>query len=202
MAQPGVTALDLDVLRRRALLFKASLPRDDTVGTRVDCRARHRRRELHRFPPGPIAGGAPAQGFVEPPGVARLRLVGERAAERNHLAHLRRSPPRQLPRKHAAEAPANEADLALIAFGKFSEPRLHTLLHAGSWAMVRALLPTVRCITLLRQIGAEWARRSIARGKTGQHDHWMTITTRCQSQQRVGCEERLQFQNAAQFEPQ
>src|SRR6476646_10167035 len=143
MAQPGVTALDLDVLGRRALLFKASLPRDDTVGTRVDCRARHRRRELHRFPPGPVAGGAPAQGFVEPPGVARLRLVGEWAAECDHLAHLRRSPPRQLPRKHAAEAPANEANLALIAFGKFSEPCIDAGLDARAWDMVRGLLHTV-----------------------------------------------------------
>src|SRR5258706_13769747 len=98
MAQPGVTALDLDVLRRRALLFKASLPRDDTVGTRVDCRARHRRRELHRVPPGPIAGGPPAQGFAEPPGVARLRLGGERAAYGNQPAPLRRSPAPQFPR--------------------------------------------------------------------------------------------------------
>ena len=202
MAQPGVTALDLDVLRRGAVLFKASLPRDDTVRTRVDCRARHRWRTLHRFAPGPIVGGAAAQGFVEPPGVACLRLVGKRAAERNHLAHQCRYRPGQFARKDAAEAPSDQADLTLVASGQFREPCIDAGLDAGAWAMIAALFPTVRCITLLRQIGAERARRSIARGKTGQHEDWMTITARRQSQQWVGREERLQLPDSTQLEPQ
>src|SRR6478736_6173275 len=202
MAQPGVTTLDLDVLRRRALLFKASLPRDDTVGAGVDCRARHSRRDLHCFSPRPIAGGAPAQGFVEPPGVARLRLVGERAAERDYLSHQRRRPPRQLARKDTAEAPSNQANLTLITPSELGEPCIHAGFDTGAWTMVRALLPAVRRVTLRPQIGSQRPCRNVARGKTRQHEHRMTVAARRTPQERISREERLQLPNAAHFECQ
>jgi len=108
-------------------------------------------------------------------------------------------------RQRFGRARAESSDSAKVALER--RRRLATLmseagLDAGAWALVAALFPTVRCITLLRQIGAERARRRIARGKTGQHEDWMTITARRQSQQWVGREERLQLPDSTQLEPQ
>ena len=85
--EPRMAALDLDVFRRCALLLAAALPRDNAIATGIDCRARHRRWKLHGFAVGPIIDLTSAQDFVEPPGVARLWLVGEWAAERDHLTY-------------------------------------------------------------------------------------------------------------------
>src|ERR1700746_95931 len=94
-----MAALDLDVFRGGALLFAAALPRDDAIATGIDCRARHRRRKLHGFAVGPVIDLASAQGFVKPPGIARLWLVGERAAERDHLTYQFRRSACRLARK-------------------------------------------------------------------------------------------------------
>src|SRR6476659_1956744 len=197
-----MAALDLDVLRHRALLYETALPRDDAIGAGIKRCARHRRRALHGFAPGPFTNRTPAQGFVEPPGVARLRLVGERAAERDYLSHQRRRPPRQLARKDTAEAPSNQANLTLITPSELGEPCIHAGFDTGAWTMVRALLPAVRRVTLRPQIGSQRPCRNVARGKTRQHEHRMTVAARRTPQERISREERLQLPNAAHFECQ
>src|ERR1700680_1941133 len=102
-----MAALDLDVLRHRALLFETALPSDDAIGAGINRCARHRRRALHGLATRPGIDLASAQGLIESPGVARFRLVGEWTAEVDHLSHQRRRPPRQLARKDTAEAPSN-----------------------------------------------------------------------------------------------
>src|SRR5258708_20859295 len=100
-------ALAAGVLRKRDSRWETGWASDVAMGAGINRCARHRRRALHGFAPGPVTNLTPAQGFVEPRGVARLRLVGERAAERDYLSHQRRRPPRQLARKDTAEAPSN-----------------------------------------------------------------------------------------------
>src|SRR6266852_3172462 len=85
--KPRMAALDLDVLRHWALLFSAALPRDNAIATGVDCRAWHRRGKLHGFAARPVIDPASAQDFVEPPGIARLWVIGERATEGYHLTY-------------------------------------------------------------------------------------------------------------------
>src|SRR4029077_14397580 len=52
--EPRMAALDLDVLRRCALLFATPLPRNNAIAPTIDCRARYRRRKLHGFAVGPV----------------------------------------------------------------------------------------------------------------------------------------------------
>src|ERR1700752_4614525 len=101
-----MAAFDLDVFRRCALLLAAALPRDNAIATGIDCRARPRRRKLQGFAVGPVIDSASAQDFVEPAGVARLWLIGEWAAERNHLTYQARRSPRRLAGKNDTEAPS------------------------------------------------------------------------------------------------
>src|SRR5258706_10238611 len=119
-----MAALDLDVFRRCGLLFAAALPRDNAIATGIDCRARHRRRKLHGFAVGPVIDSASAQDFVEPPGVARLWLVGDPPAQRHHLPHPVRCSPRGPTRKAPPQAPPDQADRPVTPLSTLAQPRL------------------------------------------------------------------------------
>src|SRR5258708_10419570 len=60
VSEPRMAALDLDILRRRALLFATALPRDNAIAPAIDCRARHRRGKLHGFATRPVIDSASA----------------------------------------------------------------------------------------------------------------------------------------------
>src|ERR1700745_910235 len=117
-----MAALDLDVFRRSALLLATALPCNDAVAPGIDCRARYRRWKLHSFAAGPVIDSAFAEDFVEPPGITRLWLIGEWAAERDHLTYQVWRSPHRLARKDAAEAPSDQADLTAISLSKLGEP--------------------------------------------------------------------------------
>src|SRR5258708_10535234 len=72
--KPRMAALDLDVLRRCAVLFAAALPRDNAIATGIDCRARHRRRKLRGGAVGPVIDLSSPPDFIEAPGLARPLL--------------------------------------------------------------------------------------------------------------------------------
>src|SRR6516165_3438659 len=88
-AQAAVTRRHLDVLALRALALAAGLPVRDAVALAVDRGRWDRRRLAQAFHPlGHLAAEVAARRALEParPG-RRPRHVGERAAQRDHLAH-------------------------------------------------------------------------------------------------------------------
>src|SRR6187431_709459 len=117
MSHAAMAAFDLDAFRTRRGLFHATLPGADAVGAAEDRGGRHRWRVRQRSAESVIflLGAAAAGHFINPPGVGGLRAARERTAKRDHRAHAIGHHFCQLTRIEAAEAPADQADLAAMA---------------------------------------------------------------------------------------
>src|SRR5216683_5664619 len=205
VAEPAMAAVDLDVLDLGALLVDAGLPGADAVGAAEDRGGRHRRRLAER--PGdvlvavvdPLAGGE----LVDLPGVGRLGATGERAAQADHAAHLVGQALGELARIDAAQAPADQAELAAaMAVVEFFDPLQHVGLDAGAQAEIPALLPAMHSIAMSLKETTERLGREIAGQKTGQHKHRMSVAPRRGSEPRPQQHEGAQLLQGAAFEQQ
>src|SRR5260370_40230213 len=107
----AMAAFDLDALGLGGGFFHAALPGADAVGAAEDRGGRHRRRLGQRpaEPRGLFVGAMAAGDLIDAPGIGRLRMARERAAERDHRAYAIRHLLDELPRLEAAEAPADQA---------------------------------------------------------------------------------------------
>src|SRR5207249_1393568 len=119
-----------------AVVGEAALPRDDAVRAAVERRRRHRERLGE--PPRP-ALRSPSE---ETRDVGRGH-VAERARERDHLADVVGKASRELAREDAAEAPAEERQLARVAVAQLEEAPSEALADGGRRADVPAETPAV-----------------------------------------------------------
>src|SRR6185312_14084287 len=86
--------------------------------------------------------------LIDAPGVGRARRAGERTAERDHAAHALRHHLGKLARIEAAEAPADDADLAAVQVIHRFQNIDHGLAHAGTQAQIAALIPAAHRVAL------------------------------------------------------
>ena len=177
-AHADVARRHLDVLDQRAGIVQAAAPRDDAVAARVDRRRRHRRRLPDLGHQLGVADLASAQQLVDAPGVGRLRMAGERRAERDDAARLARVELGELARVDAAEAPADQADRLALLVGERADVVAATLDHAGARAEVEPLPPGLGDVAEARQVAAQRHGREVARGHPGKHHHRMTVAAR------------------------
>ncbi|MCY1547909.1 hypothetical protein D9M68_839900 [compost metagenome] len=142
---------------------------------------------------------APADQLVQPPGIAGARLAGERAAERDDVAHLRRRTARHLARKDAAQAPTDQTHLAPVARMQFGQPLLHLVLDPWTRTEVVAQLPAVRAIAPAFEERAQLACRRVTGRQARQHQHRVAITSRCEAHQRSHREKSRELRNRPHF---
>src|SRR6202011_4738856 len=114
-------------------------------------------------------GAAAARHLIDPPGVGRLRVAGERTAERDHGAHAVRHHFGELPRVKTAQAPAYEADLAAMIVAQLMHQVDHRVLAAFAQTKIAALAPAADGIATALQETAQRARRGIRRDEAGQY---------------------------------
>src|SRR5579871_820928 len=156
MAHAAMAALDLDALGDRGGFLLATLPGADAVGAAEDRRGWHWRRFRQRPAETVVLLGAAAAGhLIDAPGVGGLRMTGEGTAKRDHRAHPAGHHLGELPRIEAAKAPADQADLAVIAVAEFVHEPDHPLLHAGTQTEVAALPPARNRVSLVLQETAQ-----------------------------------------------
>src|SRR5258707_2415654 len=179
MAQAAVAAIDLDILARRAVLIETGLPGADAVAAAEDRGGRYGRRLGQRIEQFLIVDLAARHQLVGAPGVGRFRRTGERAAEADHAAHLVGRELGELAGTEAAQAPADQADLAsIVALEQFVDAGHHVALEAAAQAAVAALLPAVRAVTVRIEKAAQGLRARIVGQKARQNEHGMAIATR------------------------
>jgi hypothetical protein len=124
----------------RERLFQATIP---SVQLQIAVLAR--RQQLGDFTMRPVIDPVFARDFRETPSSAGLQFVSKRAAERDHLAHQVRRPPRHFANDDAAERPPDQGDFALIAPPKIGKSRIHAGLDTWTRSIVRPAFPSVRC---------------------------------------------------------
>ena len=144
-----------------------------------------------------LVGAAAAGHLVDPPGVGGLRAARERAAERDHRAHAIRHHLGQLTRIEAAEAPADQADLAAVGVVEFMHQIDHRMLHAIAQAEIAALAPAADGIAAVLQEAAQRPRRGVRGHQPGQHQHRMTVAPGREAEQRQGPKEGTEFVKGA-----
>ena len=178
---------DLDVFRARVFLQQAGAPVDDAVALGEDRGRGHRQiagERLDVLDPG-VGNQLSRQQLVELADAAGGDVVGERAAERDHRAHRFRHAQRQIARVDAAEAPADQADLALRLFVNEGQTLAQLLAHAIDAAEIAAEIPGVRLVAEPAEVAAKQRRREIAGEKTGQREHGMAVAARRRHQDRA-----------------
>ena len=188
-----------------ALVVDAGLPGADAVGAAEDRGGRHRRRLRDRTGHVMVAVVDPlARGeFVDLPGVGRLGAAGEGTAEADHAAHLVGHPLGELAGVDAAQAPADQAELALaVAVVELLDAVQHVGLDARPQAEIAALLPAVHGVALCLQETAQRLGREIARQQAGEHQHGMAVAARRGGKPRPQQHEGAQLLNGAAFEQQ
>src|ERR1700749_3272750 len=163
MAHAAMAAFDLNAFGDGRRLFHAALPGADPVGAAEDGGGRHRRRLGERNAEARIflVGAAAACPFIDAAGIGRARWTCERAAERDHAAHALRHHLGELARIEAAEAPANQRDLAAMGVVHLLEQISQPVLHTRAQAEIAALLPTTHRIAAIAQESAERPRRHV-----------------------------------------
>ena len=102
-----------------------------------------------------------------------------------------------MPRVEAAEAPADQADLAAVGVAQFLHQIDHRMLHAWTQTEVTALAPAADGIAAVLQEAAQRARRGIRRDQPGQDKHRMSVAARREAEQRQCAEEGAEFVNGA-----
>ena len=144
-----------------------------------------------------LVGAAAAGHLVDPPGVGRLRAAGERAAERDHRAHAIGHHFCQLTRIKAAEAPADQADLAAMVVVEFMHQIDHRVLHAVAQAEIAALPPAADGIAAVLQEAAQRPRRGVGGHQPGQHQHRMSVAPGRKTEQRQRAEKGAELVKGA-----
>ncbi len=114
-----------------------------------------------------FVGAAAAGHLIDAPGVGRLRAGRKRTAERDHRAHAIRHHLGELARVEAAEAPADQADLAAMGVVEFPHQIDHRVLHALAQAEIAALAPAADRIAAVLQEAAQRARRDVGGDQPG-----------------------------------
>ena len=112
-----------------------------------------------------FVGATAARHLVDAPGVGRLRAGGKRAAERDHRAHALRHHLGELARVEAAEAPADQRDLAAVGVVQLLHQIDHRVLHAVAQAEIAALTPAADGIAAALQEAAQRTRRGVGRNE-------------------------------------
>ena len=107
-------------------------------------------------------GLPPARPFIDAPGIGRPGIAGEGAAERDHLTHALGHHLGELARVEAAEAPADQADLAAVLVAELLDQIDHRMLHALAQAVIATLAPAAHCVALAASetcAARAWTRR-------------------------------------------
>ena len=105
-------------------------------------------------------------------------IVRDRAAERDHLAHLVGRVLGDLAREHAAQAPADNRDLAARARMDAVKQLVHLRLARIVDADVAAHVPAMRVIAQALEQIAHRLGRPVAREKARKHQHAVAIAPR------------------------
>ena len=153
MAHAAMAAFDLDAFGPRGGLLHAALPGADPVGSAEDRRRWHRRRFGQRPAEAMVLlrGAAAARHLIDSPGIGGLRIARKRTAKRDHGAHPIRHHLGELARIQAAQAPADQADLASMGIAEFSDEIEHRPLHALAQAEIAALPPAAYRVSAISQ---------------------------------------------------
>src|SRR5512145_1235319 len=106
----------------------------------------------------------------------------------------------QLTRVNAAQAPADQADLAPARVASFFEPVPNGLEHAGTRAEIEALAPAAGLVTQRIEITAQGESGGIAGGKSREDEHRVAVARRCALQCRPRGQERAELQRRPEFE--
>jgi hypothetical protein len=175
-----VTAGDLDVLAARPVVLAAYTPVRDAVALAVDRRRGNRRRgadaldHLRHLARQVAAGGE----LEEARQRGGARDVAERATERDDLAHAGRHELGDLARVDAAQAPADDRDLPLVARVELRRAVDQALAHEVRRAQVAAEQQHHRCVAEALQVAAQDARRLVGRHEAGHHQDGVAVASR------------------------
>ena len=205
MAEPAMAAIDLDVLDLGVLVVEAGLPGADAIRAAEDRGGRHGRRlrQRTRHMMVAVVHALPRGEFIDLPGVGRLGIAGEGAAEADHTAHLVGHPLGELARVDAAQTPADQAELALaVAVVELLDPVQHVGLDARPQAEIATLLPAVDRVALLLQETAQRLGGEIAGQQAGEHQHGMPVAARRGGEPWPQQHEGTQLLNGAALEQQ
>src|SRR5579872_1388695 len=184
VAHAAMAAFDLDAFGSRGGLFHAALPGADPVGAAEDRGRRHWRWFRQRAAETMIffACRTAAHRLIDTPGVGRPRITAEWAAKRNHHTHALRHHLGELARIYAAEAPADQADLASMRVAKFAHSVDHCLSNTTPWTEIASLSPAAHDVALALQETAQRPGRVIGRDQSRKHQHRMPVAARRQAQ--------------------
>ncbi len=123
--------------------------------------------------------------LVQAPGIGRLRMPGERRPQRDHLPDFLREVLRELAGVEAAQAPADQADLALVGPAQ----RLQLLLAAREHAFARPQVgpdaPAHRQVALALEVATQRLGGSIGGHQAREEQDRMPIALRCLCQPRL-----------------
>jgi len=135
---------DFDVFSLRVFAARrldAALPGDHAVGTRINAGGRHGRRLRQVVAFAFLLDAAAAGQLVKPPGMGRSVRTGERRSQGDDAAHHLRHFLGQFARIDAAQAPAQQADLAAGAFESAHQLVPGVVQNARARAEIESLVP-------------------------------------------------------------
>jgi len=107
-----------------------------------------------------------------------------RAAQRDHAAHALGRLVRRVQREHAAQAPADEADLAAASVVDVAHLLLERECVLALEADVAAEAPGLDVATAVAQEDLEREQRGVVADESGEQQHRMAVTPRSAGQQR------------------
>mmetsp|Transcript_21663 Transcript_21663/g.84311 ORF Transcript_21663/g.84311 Transcript_21663/m.84311 type:complete len:879 (+) Transcript_21663:692-3328(+) len=201
-AQADVTGVDLDVLGQRRGLIDAAAPGHDPIGLGVDRGGGHRRRLADGLNELGVVGRMATHQLEEAPGIGGARVAGEGRAQRDDAAHELRAFLGQLAGIDAAQAPAQQADLAVVAALQGLQVVLHPLQHAGARSEIEALAPGLGGIAERIEQGAQRRGAEVVGTQAGEDQHRVAVAVGQLAQPGRGGQQRGVFPGRAAFEHQ
>ena len=201
-AQADVARRHLDVLDARPRRVDAALPGHHAVALRVDAGAGHRRRLAQGRQGLLVVAVLAADQLEQLPGMGGARVAGKGGAQRHHAAHQVGPALGHFARVQAAQAPAHQAGLAVVAAVGRLQVGLALLQHARARTEVQALVPGQRDVAEAVEQIAHRQRGQVAGAQARKHQHRVRVTGRGAAQQRQCGAQRGQLPGRAALQQQ
>jgi len=126
-------------------------------------------------------------------------MAFERTSKRDNQPHVVGHFLRNLAGKDAAQAPADQADLAAMAFTNFFQAQHVAVSEPGTQAAIAAQIPAVCRVAPGAQKCPHRRRRDVAGRKSGKHQHGMAVACRQQLEPREKVHKRRVLVDGARF---